>query len=56
MKDLDVVSICSRYLFIDFSNLPSFPNQLLKYAYFFSNGPIFNGEDLTLTLKHVANF
>ena len=56
MKDSDVASICSRYSCIDFSNLPSFPNQLPKDAYILSNGPKFNGEDLTLTLEHIENF
>lgn len=56
MKDLDIVSICSRYSCIDFSNLLGFPNQLPKDAYFLRNGPKFNGEDLNSTLEHVANF
>ena len=55
MKDLDVASICSRYSCVDFSNLPGFPNQLPKDAYILSNGPKFNGEDLTLTLEHIEN-
>ena len=56
MKDSTVASIFSRYSCIDFSNLPSFPNQLPKDAYILSNGPKFNGEYLALTLEHVANF
>ena len=55
MKDSDVSSICSRYSCIDFSNLLGFPNQLPKDAYILSNGPKFNGEDLTLTLEHIEN-
>jgi len=56
MKDLDVASIWSRYSCIEFSSLPGFPNQLPKDAYILSNGPKFNGKDLTFTLEHIENF
>ena len=56
MKESNVASIFSRYSCIDFSNLPSFPNQLLKDAYILSSVPKFNGEALTLTLEQIENF
>jgi len=56
MKDSDVASICSRYSCVNFSNLPGFLNQLPKDPYILSNGPKFNGEDLTLPLEHIENF
>ena len=41
---------------LDFSGIHGFPNHFPKDAYFLRNGPKFNGEDLSLTLKHISDF
>ena len=56
MKDPDATILISRYACIDFSGIHGFPNHFPKDAYFLRNGPKFNGEDLSLTLKHISDF
>ena len=56
MRDLDTSTISSRYACLDFLKIYGFPNPFPKDAYFLRNGPKFNGEDLSLTLKHISNF
>jgi len=56
MKDLDATILISRYACIDFSRILGFPNHFPKDAYFLRNGPKFNEEDLSLTLKHITDF
>ena len=56
MKDLEAAILSSRYACIDFSGIHGFPNHFPKDAYFLRNGPKFNGEDLSLTLKHISDF
>ena len=55
MRTSDPVSIVSRYACLDFAELPSFPNLLPSDEYLLRNGPKFNGEDLSLTVKHISN-
>ena len=56
MKDPDATILISRYACIDFSGIHGFPNHFPKDAYFLRNGPKFNGEDLSLTWKHILDF
>ena len=56
MKDPDATILISRYACINFSGIRDFPNHFPKDAYFLRNGPKFNGEDLSLTLKHISDF
>lgn len=56
MKDPEATILNSRYACIDFSGIHGFPNHFPKDAYFLRNGPKFNGEDLSLTLKHISDF
>ena len=56
MKDPDATILISRYACINFSGIHGFPNHFPKDAYFLRNGPKFNGEYLSLTLKHISNF
>ena len=56
MKSSDAAIIVSRYACIDFSRIHGFQNNFPKDAYFLRNGPKFNGEDLSLTLKHILDF
>ena len=56
MKDPDATILISRYACINFSGIHGFPNHFPKDAYFLRNGPKFNGEDLSLTLKHITDF
>ena len=56
MKDPEAAILSSRYACIDFSEIHGFPNHFPKDAYFLRNGPKFNGEDLSLTLKHISDF
>jgi hypothetical protein len=55
MKNLDVATIVSRYACLDFSQIYGFPNPLPKEGSCLRNGPKFNGEDLSLNLKHISN-
>jgi hypothetical protein len=56
MKNWDVSTFVSRYACLDFSQIYGFPNPLPKDGYSLMNGPKFNGEDLSLTLKHISYF
>jgi hypothetical protein len=56
MKNLEADTIISRYACLDFSQIYGFPNPLPKDEYFLRNGPKFNGDDLSLTWKHLSNF
>ena len=56
MKNSDVAILVSRYACVKFSEIYSFPNPFPKDAYFLRNGPNFNGEYLSFTLKHMSNF
>ena len=56
MKNSDAAILVSRYACIDFSKIYGFPNPFPKDAYFLRNGPKFNGEDLSLNLKHISDF
>ena len=56
MKNLDAATIVSRYACLDFLQIYGFPNPLAKDEYCLRNGPKFNGEDLSLTLKHISFF
>ena len=56
MKDPDATIPISRYACINFSGIHGFPNRFPKDAYFLRNGPKFNGEDLSLKLKHISDF
>ena len=56
MKDPEAAILSSRYACIDFSGIHGFPNHFPKDAYFLRNGPKFNGEDLSLTWKHILDF
>ena len=56
MRTSDVASIFSRYPCLDFTELPGFLDLLPTNEYLLRNGPKFNGEDLSLTLKHIYNF
>ena len=56
MRSSDVAILVSRYAYVDFSRIYGFPNPFPKDAYFLRNGPKFNGEDLSLALKHISNF
>ena len=56
MKNSDATILISRYACINFSGIHGFPNHFPKDAYFLRNGPKFNGEDLSLTLKHISDF
>ena len=56
MRTFDPASIVSRYACLDFAELPGFPNLLPSDEYLLRNGPKFNGEDLSLTVKHISNF
>lgn len=56
MKDPEAAILSSRYACIDFSRIHGFPNHFPKDAYFLRNGPKFNGEDLSLTWKHILDF
>ena len=49
-------SIVSRYACLDFAELPGFLNLLPSDEYLLRNGPKFNGEDLSLAVKHISNF
>ena len=56
MKNLDVVILVSKYACVYFSEIYGFRNSFPKDAYFLRNGPKFNGEYLSLTLKHISYF
>jgi hypothetical protein len=56
MKNSDVATNVSRYACLDFSQIYGFLNPLPKDEYFLRNGPKFNGDDLSLTWKHLSNF
>ena len=56
MRTYDPASIVSRYACLDFVELPGFPNLLPTDQYLLRNGPKFNGEDLSLAVKHISNF
>ena len=56
MRNLDVVILVSRYVCIDVSKIYGFPNPFPKDAYILRNGPKFNGEDFSLTLKYILDF
>ena len=56
MNNSDISTIVSRYACLYFTNLLGFPNPSHKDANFLINGPKFNGEDLSLNLKHISNF
>jgi hypothetical protein len=56
MSNLEVDTIISRYACLDFSQIYGFPNPLPKDEYFLRNGPKFNGDDLSLTWKHLSFF
>ena len=56
MKTSDATFIVSRYACLDFAELLGFPNLLPTDQYLLRNGPKFNGEDLSLTVKHISNF
>ena len=52
----DPASIVSRYACLDFAELLGFPNLLPSDEYLLRNGPKFNGEYLSLAVKHIYNF
>ena len=52
----DPTSIVSKYACLDFAQLPGFLNLLPSDEYLLRNGPKFNGEDLSLAVKHISNF
>ena len=52
----DAASIISRYACLDFAELPGIPILLPPDEFLLRNGPKFNGEDLSLTMKHISNF
>ena len=56
MRTSDPTSIVSRYACLDFAEHPGFPNRLPSDEYLLRNGPKFNGEDLSLAVKHISNF
>ena len=56
MRTSDPTSIVSRYACLDFAKLPGFLNLLPSDEYLLRNGPKFNGEDLSLAVKHISNF
>ena len=56
MKNSDATILVSRHACIDFSKIYGFPNPFPKDAYFLRNGPKFNGEYLSLTLKYISDF
>ena len=56
MKKSDAAILISRYAYINFSGIHGFPNHFPKDTYFLRNGPKFNGDDLSLTLKHISDF
>ena len=56
MRTSDPASIVSRYACLDFAEFFSFPNLLPSDEYLLRNGPKFNGEDLSLAVKHISNF
>ena len=56
MKNSEAESLISRYACLDFSRIYGFPNPLPKDEYCLRNGPKFNGEDLSLTVKHISDF
>ena len=56
MRTSHLTSIVSRYACLDFAELPGFPNLLPSDEYLLRNGPKFNGEYLSLVLKHISKF
>ena len=56
MRNSNATIIVSRYACVYFSEIYGFPYPFPKDAYFLRNGPKFNGEDLSFTLKHISNF
>ena len=56
MKSSNAAILYSRYACIDLLGIRGFPNHFPKDAYFLRNCPKFNGEDLSLNLKHISNF
>ena len=56
MKNSNDATIVSKYACFDFSQIHGLPNPLPKDEYFLRNGPKFNGDDLSLTWKHLSNF
>jgi hypothetical protein len=55
MKNLEADTIISRYACLDFLQTYGFLNPLPKDEYFVRNGPKFNGDDMSLTWKHLSN-
>ena len=56
MRTSDPASIDSRYACLDFAELPGFLNLFPLDEYLLRNGPKFNGEHLSLAVKHISNF
>ena len=56
MRISDPTSIVSRYACLDFPELLGFSNLLPSDEYLLRNGPKFNGEDVSLVVKHISNF
>ena len=56
MRTSDPASIVSRYACLDFVELPGFSNLLPSNEYLLRNGPKFNGQYLSLAVKHISNF
>ena len=56
MKNSDAAILVTRYACVDFLETYGFPNPFPKDAYFLRNGPKFNGEYLSLTLKYISDF
>ena len=56
MRTSDLASIVSRYACLDFAELLGFSNLIPLDEYLLRNGPKFNGEDLSLAVKHIYNF
>ena len=55
MRTSDPASIVSRYACLDFAELLGFLNLFPSDEYLLRNGPKFNGEDLSLAVKHISN-
>ena len=56
MRTADVASIVSRYACLYFTELPGFLNLLPLNEFLLRNGPKFNGEYLSVDVKHISNF
>ena len=56
VKTSDVTFIVSRYASLYFTEIPGFSNLLPSNEYLLRNGPKFNGEYLSLVVKHISKF